>query len=42
MGLRVHSCAPPSRGIFINTCSNVCGKYTMSVVDMTRKMVNYA
>jgi hypothetical protein len=43
MGLRVSfNGAPPSRGIFINTCSNICGKYTMSVVDMTRKMVNYA
>ena len=43
MGLRVSiKGTPPSRGIFINTCSNVCGKYTMSVVDMTRKMVNYA
>lgn len=44
MGLRVmHLCiAPRSRGIFINICSNVYGKYTMSILDMTRKMVNYA
>jgi hypothetical protein len=44
MGLRVvHSCAaPPSRGISINIRSNVYGKYTMSMLDGTRKMVNYA
>ena len=44
MGLRVvHLCAaPPSRGIFVNIRSNMYGKYTMSILDMTRKMVNYA
>jgi len=44
MGLRValYGAAPQSRGIFINICSNVYGKYTMSTLDMTRKMVNYA
>jgi hypothetical protein len=44
MGLRaVHLCAaPPSRSIFVNICSNVYGKYIMSILDMTRKMVNYA
>lgn len=43
MGLRVVLCtAPQSRGIFINICSNVYGKYTMSILDITRKKVSYA